>query len=132
MLFAQLDDVDILSAVKEWQNVSDLVLSMLCKMIINRKLLHIKVKNKPINEEKLTKHLHLLMENLNLSSHEASYFVFSGVIENQAYDQQKQPINILKSNGKITDVVEASDQLNLKMLSKKIRKYYMCYPKLYC
>lgn len=132
ILFAQLDDVDILSAIKEWQNSSDLVLSMLCKMIINRKLLHIKVKNKPINEEKLTKHLHLLMENLNLSSHEAAYFVFSGVIENQAYDHQKQPINILKSNGKLTDVVEASDQLNLKMLSKKTRKYYMCYPKLYC
>lgn len=129
-LFAQLDDVDVLSAIKDWQNSDDLVLSMLCKMIINRKLLHIKVKNKPINEDKLHKHRQFLMDNLKFSNHEASYFVFSGVIENLAYNQEKQPIKILKSNGKITDVVQASDQLNLKMLSKKIRKYYICYPKL--
>lgn len=129
-LFAQLDDVDILAAIKEWQNSDDLVLSMLCKMIINRKLLHIKIKNKPIDEQKLNIHRDSVMKNLNFTADEANYFVFSGSIENQAYSQENQPIRILKSNGKITDVVQASDQLNLKMLSKKIRKYYICYPKL--
>ncbi len=129
-LFAQLDDVDILAAIKAWQNSQDIVLSMLCTMIINRKLLHIKIKNKPINEERLHKHRKTIMNTLKLTAHEANYFVFSGLIENQAYSEENQPIRILKSNGKITDVVQASDQLNLKMLSKKIRKYYMCYPKL--
>ena len=43
--FAKLDDVDILSAIKEWQDHDDFVLSKLCQMVINRQLLKIKLKN---------------------------------------------------------------------------------------
>tara|TARA_R110002050_G_scaffold16019_2_gene49089 strand:+ start:186943 stop:188172 length:1230 start_codon:yes stop_codon:yes gene_type:complete len=128
--FAQLDDVDILSAIKHWQNNSDVVLSKLCKMIINRELLHIKIKNKPIDAKKMNKYQEFFMKEFNLTASEVGYFVFSGTIQNQAYNQYDQNINILRDNGKITDVVQASDQLNLKTLSKKITKYYMCYPKL--
>jgi hypothetical protein len=38
-------------------------------------------------------------------------------------------INLLTKKGKVIDVAEASDQLNLKALSKKVVKYYLCYPK---
>ena len=128
--FAQLDDVDIISAIKQWQNHSDFVLSKLCKMILNRELLHIKIKSNPINEKKLTKQLDFFMKEFKLNSHEIGYFVFTGIIQNQAYNQHIQNINILRDNGRITDVVQASDQLNLKPLSKNITKYYICYPKL--
>jgi uncharacterized protein len=37
--FAQLDDVDIMSAIKNWQFNDDFVLSSLCKMVIKRDLL---------------------------------------------------------------------------------------------
>ncbi len=128
--FAQLDDVDILSAIKHWQNNPDLVLSKLCKMIINRDLLQIKIKNNPIDDEKINKHRKFFMKEFNLNASEVGYFVFAGTIQNQAYNQDDQNINILRDNGKITDVVQASDQLNLKTLSRKVTKYYMCYPKL--
>ena len=128
--FAQLDDVDILSAIKEWQHNPDVVLSKLCTMIINRELLHIKIKNNPIDEKKLHKQLEFFKNEFKLDSHEVQYFVFTGIIENQAYNQHIQNINILRDNGRITDVVQASDQLNLKSLSKKTTKYYICYPKL--
>ncbi len=127
--FAELDDVDILSAIKSWQNHHDFVLSRLCKMVINRQLLKIKLKNKPIETTDLQKHLDQFIEKYQVSKLEANYFIFHGKISNVAYDSKKQNINIHRKNGKISDVAKASDHLNLKSLSKKVTKYYICYPK---
>ena len=77
----------------------------------------------PLKERKefMTKH--------NLSEVEASYFVFTGEIFNQAYNMDEETINLLTNRGKVIDVAKASDQLNLEALSKKVVKYYLCYPK---
>lgn len=127
--FARLDDVDILSAIKEWQYTEDFVLSELCKMIINRRLLHIKIKKEPISEKRFQDKFQETKRNYHLSDEEANYFVFKGKLENKAYDRYEQNINILKKNRKIVDVAELSDHLNLNALSKTVVKYYICYPK---
>jgi len=127
--FSQLDDVDILSALKNWQYHDDFVLSTLCSMILNRELLQVKIKSKPIVTRKLQKQIESIKNDHRLSEEEASYFVFTGRIENKAYDLEKENINMLMNNGKITDVAKASDHLNLKALSKTVTKYYICYPK---
>ena len=127
--FAQLDDVDVLGALKQWQEHDDFVLSRLCQMIINRTLLKIKLKNKPVKLGQLQKRIETIKTMYQLSEEECGYFVFSGKIENRAYDTAKQNINILRKNGKITDVVKASDHLNLKALSLTVTKYYICFPK---
>ena len=128
-VFARLDDYDIISAMKEWQFHDDFVLKNLCDMLINRDLLKVKLKNKKVKKEKLQIHVQKLMETYNISKEEANYFVFTGEISNQAYQIKKQHINILYKNGKIQDIIKASDQLNLKALSKTVTKYYICYPK---
>ena len=128
-LFSQLDDIDILSAIKMWQNHSDFVLSKLCTMLINRELLTIKLKKNPINSEKLKKYFNKFKKEHKLSDEETAYFVFSGEIKNQAYNIDNQNINILRKNGKITDIAKASDQLNIKALAMTVTKYYICYPK---
>ncbi|MCF8714169.1 HD domain-containing protein [Joostella atrarenae] len=127
--FSRLDDVDILSAMKEWQFSDDFVLSNLCKILLERDLLKIKIKKNPIKEAKLADHIEDFINKYNVTEEEANYFVFSGLIENQAYYVDKQNIHILMKSGKIVDVAKASDQLNLKALSKTVTKYYMCYPK---
>ena len=127
--FAQLDDYDILSAMKEWVHVEDFVLSNLCKMIINRDLLKVKLKKNPVNPEKLLNHIENLKSRYKISENEARYFVFSGDISNQAYKKEDEKIHILYKSGKITDVVKASDHFNLKALSRPVTKYYICYPK---
>ena len=128
-VFAKLDDYDIISAIKEWQYHNDFVLSNLCDMIINRDLLRIQIKNKSIKVSELVEHKHDLMNRYKISELEADYFVFQGKITNQAYQQKKENIDVLYKNGKIKDIVKASDQLNLKALSKPVTKHYMCYPK---
>ncbi|WP_310556872.1 HD domain-containing protein [Flavobacterium sp.] len=127
--FAQLDDTDIIGALKNWQNHSDFTLSSLSKMIINRDLLKIK-----LNEEKFsTVEVQNLAEEFatanNLNLQEAKYFVFKGKIRNQAYSKIAEPIRILKKDGTIEDVALISDQLNLRALSKQVTKYYICFPK---
>ena len=127
--FSKLDDYDIISALKAWQYHEDFVLSNLSAMIINRKLLKIKLKNKAIKKQSLDKHIDKLISNHNITLEEAEFFVFKGDISNQAYQLKHQGINILHKSGKIQDIVKASDQLNLKALSKPVTKYYICYPK---
>lgn len=128
-IFAQLDDYDILSAMKEWTNHEDFVLSSLCQMIINRDLLKVKLKKKPVKQERLEEHLERIMQLHKISRKEAEYFVFSGDISNLAYKREDEKIHILFKNGKITDVIKASDHFNLKALSRPVTKYYICYPK---
>jgi len=128
-IYSKLDDYDIVSAMKEWQFCDDFVLSNLCEMLINRSLLKIKIKNKKFKPENLKKHKSNLMSKYQISDYEASYFVFTGEISNQAYQLNDNKINVLYKSGKIEDIAKASDQLNLKALSKPITKYYICYPK---
>jgi len=127
--FAKLDDVDIWAAIKNWTNHSDFVLSQLCNMLVNRRLLKVKLKNKPIEKTRFEKYFSEFKQKYKLSDYETSYFVFTGEIENRAYDSNHQNISILKKNGKLIDVAKASDQLNSKALSKTVTKYYICYPK---
>lgn len=126
--FAELDDIDVLGALKNWQFHEDFVLSKLCKMILDRKLLHVKIKKRPMTPEKMNEKLDWIIEKHDLSVEEASNFVFQGEISNKAYSKD-EAIQILKKNGKISDVLKESDQLSLKALAKTVTKYYSCYPK---
>ena len=128
-LFSQLDDFDIISALKSWQRQDDFILSSLSKMIINRDLPKIKViADKALLDEIGPMQERFAAEN-NLSIADTNYFIFKGKIKNQAYSKEAEPIRILKKDRTIEDVVEASDQLNLKSLSKLVTKYYICFPK---
>jgi len=127
--FSYLDDFDIISAVKSWQFNEDFVLSELSKMIINRDLLKIRMQAEKVTKEEVLVLQNRFMEVSGLTQNEAEYFVFRGKIKNQAYNKTGEPIHILKKDRTIEDVVEASDQLNLKALSKPVTKYYLCFPK---
>ncbi|MBF4491092.1 MULTISPECIES: HD domain-containing protein [unclassified Flavobacterium] len=128
-LFSQLDDFDIISALKAWQKQDDFILSTLSKMIINRDLLKIKLSADKIPMEESQSMKEEFASEHNISLLEAGYFIFRGKIKNQAYSKEAEPIRILKKDKTIEDVVEASDQLNLKSLSKLVTKYYICFPK---
>ncbi len=128
-LFSQLDDFDIISALKAWQFYDDFILSTLSKMIINRDLLKIKIYNEKISSGSLKELKEKFSIDNNISIKETNYFIFKGKIKNQAYSKDAESIRILKKDRTIEDVIEASDQLNLKSISKLVTKYYICFPK---
>jgi HD superfamily phosphohydrolase len=128
-VFAKLDDYDIVSAMKSWQSEEDFVLSNISQMLLNRDLLRIEIQNQEFSKDKIKNAKKDLMSKYNINESEASYFVFTGQITNQAYSMEKETINLYTKGGKVIDVANASDQFNLKALSKKVIKNYMCFPK---
>ena len=127
--FAQLDDTDIIGAIKQWQSHQDFTLSSLSKMIINRDLLKIKMNEEKFSSEQVHSLVAQFSKENNIGLQESKYFVFKGKIRNQAYSKLAEPIRILKKDGSIEDVALISDQLNLKALSKQVTKYFLCFPK---
>ncbi|WBX69636.1 HD domain-containing protein [Tenacibaculum dicentrarchi] len=127
-IFAELDDYDVMSAIKEWVHHNDFVLSCLAKMIIRRNLLKIEIQKEPFDDDYIAKIHKKVLENTDIKIADLNYFVLSNKIKHQAYIT-KNPIKIYTKKGKLKDIVKASDQLNLKALTKPVVKYYVCYPK---
>jgi len=127
-IFSKLDDYDVLAAIKEWTDHSDNVLSLLSKMIIDRNLLKVKIQQMRTSDAVMDAKISELKSTMNLAENEAQYFVFQKQIQNQAYNPSI-PIMILNKNGKLEDIVKASDQLNLQALTKPVIKHFVCYPK---
>lgn len=127
--FSYLDDYDVMGAIKAWQFEDDFVIQSLCKMILNRDLLKIQMTDDKPNKENLLALKEKLILQTKISDKEADFFVFKGKLKNEAYSKSSEPIRILKKDKSIEDVVEASDQLHLKALSKPVTKYFICFPK---
>lgn len=127
--FSKLDDYDLVSALKEWQNSDDYVLSRLSQMILNRDLLKIEISTEKISKDRITELQNLYAQKENITNKESKYFVFKGKISNKAYDKKSEPILILDKNGSTTDLISASDKSYLKSLTEEVSKYYICYPK---
>ncbi|MBU3011715.1 HD domain-containing protein [Polaribacter vadi] len=127
-MFSKLDDYDVLSAIKEWVHHQDKVLSLLSKMIVDRKLLRIEIQNKPFAKTYINKKKNKFSKKLEISELDIDYFIFSQEIRNLAYQTDK-PIYILNKKGKLKDIAKASDQLNLQALTKPVIKHFICYPK---
>ncbi|MGB1410890.1 MAG: HD domain-containing protein [Flavobacteriaceae bacterium] len=127
--FLKLDDIDVISALKRWMNHQDFVLSELSKIIMKRKLLKIDIKEQAFSSKEIEQKRIKFADKHNLSLDEVSYFVFTGSISNLAYNQSKENIQLLKKDGSLIDVAQASDQLHIKALSEQVVKYFMCQPK---
>ncbi|MCF6296574.1 MAG: HD domain-containing protein [Flavobacteriaceae bacterium] len=127
--FSKLDDYDVLSAIKEWTNNNDKVLSLLSKALIDRKLFKIEIRNKEFDSQLIIDSKKEVLDTFQLSGDEIDYFFMTDSVSNQAYVSDKNQIRILYKNGSVKDIAEASDHLNLQALSMPVIKYFMCYPK---
>ncbi len=126
--FAQLDDYDILGAIKEWQNDSDKILSILSQSIVNRNLFKIEISKEPFTDARIEMEKEFARSLFDLQGDEVDYFVYSDVLTNKAYNQDKQNINMLMKNGDIIDLTKASDNLNISALAQPVEKYFLCFP----
>mgnify|MGYP000909603483 CR=1 FL=1 len=127
--FALLDDYDVMTSIKVWASHPDKVLSRLCQGLMNRKLLHITIQKDPVNLEMIKALKEKMKVKSEMLPNELEYFVFTGNIQSNAYSNLDDRIQILYKNGELKDVAEASDMLNISVLSKMVRKYFVCFPK---
>lgn len=128
--YEELDDHDIWSALKVWMHSDDKILSLLSNDIINRNIFKVEVHEEEIKKERIDELKDRISKTLKISKEEANYFISVDTVQKDMYDTQEDSITILYKDGTTKDIVEASDLLNVALLSKKIRKYYLCYQRL--
>ena len=125
--YAMLDDNDIWSAIKVWMNSSDRILSMLAQDLINRKPFKVEVHETPVTIEQQQQIQSDIAQQANVTFEEARYLINLSTIGKDMYNPKDDRIGILYKNGDVRDIAECSEILNIGLLSKKIRKYYLCY-----
>ncbi len=125
--YEELDDSDIWSAMKVWKHHEDKILSTLATDMLDRRIFKVEVHEDPISEERI-EGLHLkIAQQLGIPVEDAHYLMNVSTISKDMYNVEDDSIAILYKNGEIRDISEASELLNVQLLSKKIRKYYLCY-----
>lgn len=126
--FAQFDDSDIYNAIKVWQEHPDKVLGRLSYNFTNRKLFKSTVFD--TEEEQEAAH-HTITEKIKqthkLSSQEADYFICKETVSTDTYNSTDDTIDILYKDGTTKDIADASDMLNIQVLTKKATKKYLFY-----
>jgi HD superfamily phosphohydrolase len=127
--FARLDDTDILASAKQWCNHNDPVLSMLADGLVNRRLLAVELADSPFPAERIDALQKRVAESLSIPQDMTKYLVVSDSVSNFAYSDMDDRISIMDKNGHIRDIAEASDMLNISVLSKTVRKYFLCHPR---
>ena len=127
--FTSLDESDILSSTKVWMNHSDRILADLCRRLVNRDLLAIELQNQPFGEGRIAELKKAAADIMKLNDSETGYYVNTGDVYNQTYAAGVPEVRILLKNGEIRDITAVSDIFDHQVLSEKVTKYYLCYPK---
>lgn len=125
--YGLLDDADIHCSIKEWTKDNDKVLSLLARNMVSRQTFKVEVHEQPISEERIQILEDTLMQETGVNRDEVKYLYDISTIQKDMYDLDDDHITILYKDGSMKDITEASEILNVSLLSKKIRKYYLCY-----
>ncbi len=127
--FSKLDDHDVFTSIKAWADEDDLILSTLCRHLIGRELYQVEISNQAPELMVIDQMVQKAVERFDVDEDDASYFVFTDTIKNNAYRSGDGSIQILMKDGNIIDIAQASDNSNLEALAKTVKKYIFCYLK---
>jgi HD superfamily phosphohydrolase len=126
-MYEELDDSDIWSAMKAWKHSDDKILSTLATDMLDRRIFKVEVHDSPITDERIDELQTMIARNMGIDKRDAHYMMSINRIQKDMYAVDDDSIDILYKDGTIRDISEASEILNVALLSKKIRKYYLCY-----
>ena len=125
--FMELDDTDVLQAIKSWKNHDDFVLSYLCKTVINRKFPKIIYSSTPFSDDLVQEkvretNLHFGIENGDL--------LVDNIERNLLpYDKIKQPIYLLRNDMEKVALEQAGSQILSMNINEKTTRYILSFPK---
>ena len=128
-LFSQLDDFDIFSALKSWMDYPDRILSDLSGRLVNRRLFRVEMQTTPFDPVYVERIRKDTAAQYDLSPEETGYYFTCGKVENKAYNPRHERIMIKGRFNELTDISEASEQLNNAEMPTTVSKYLLCYPK---
>ena len=142
-----LDDNDIWASVKTWMSHPDRVLSLLATDLAERKIFRVEVSREPFADADVQALQQQLADAFGVTFEDAAYLMSVNTIQKDMYDPSEEQIDILQTSHQpfqlgleqaeteleekhLVDIAEASELFNISLLSKKIRKYYLCYQRI--
>ena len=124
--FSQLDDTDIMYAIKQWQHHSDPILSLLCNRLLNRQGFKCIMQSDPITSEQWDEAYQLVKSKFPLEEKDLSFLCFKGTASNTLYKNDNETIKILLKSGEITSISQIQNALIIESLSAPVKKFYIC------
>ena len=126
-MYSDLDDSDIWSAMKVWKKSDDKILSTLATDMLDRHLFKVEVTEEAPTEEYVNDIRQHIAARMDIPLEDTRYMMSLTELGKDMYNPEDDSIGILYKDGSVKDISEASEILNVQLLSKKIRKYYLCY-----
>lgn len=124
--FCQLDDTDILFAIKQWQTHPDPVLSLLCHRLLNRACYKCNMQSAPIAALEWSQAFEKAKQQFSLPMEDLNYLCFKGETSNTLYQNETASIKILLKNGATTTISQVQNALIVESLSAPVKKFYIC------
>ena len=123
--YALLDDNDVLCAIKAWISSDDKVLSALSRSFINRQLFRGQLLDAPLTDEQKSALNKEYAAALGINEADAEFMWSEHVSTSNTYSEKADSIDILYSDGKVRDIADASEILDLAALTRKPIKRYL-------
>lgn len=124
--FCSMDDHDLMATIKNWSSHPDKILSTLCRSMVARRLMHIRLQSEPFEEDYLHQKRKEIAERMQVSEEEAAYYVFWGEASNTLYNLKDENITILYKDGSLKDISQVDNALIAPQMNMQVKKYYLC------
>ncbi len=125
--FTELDDNDIIQAMKFWQNSDDLILSYLCKSVIKRRLPKTIISSQRFSEEFINEKISRTNEFFNTENGNRVVEQISRSL--LPYNTLKQPIYLLRKNGEKVQLDQFENQILSSSITDLNTKYILYFPR---
>lgn len=125
--FTQLDDTDVLSAIKTWQNADDFVLSYFCKAVVQRKFPKTVFSSQKFEESEVLEKIERANQKFGIENGDQLVEQISRTL--LPYDNQKQPIFLLKRDGRKIKLEDAETQILSAHINQPTTKNILFFPR---
>ena len=126
-MYSELDDSDIWSAMKTWRHSDDKILATLATDMLDRRIFRVEVYEQPIPQEHIREVQQQIAEKMDIPLEDAHYLMEVVTLSKDMYSPLEDSIDILYKDGTIRPITQASELLNVELLSRKVSKHYFCY-----
>ncbi len=124
--FSQLDDTDIIMALKGFAKEDDFLLFYLSNGLLYRKLFRIEMQNTEFSSDYLKEIRQNIAANFQYKDVDINALISFGQESNTTYSTKKDEIKILLKNGKVVPISKVG---TLNIPQEIITRFYLCYPK---
>ena len=125
--FTELDDNDVIQAIKFWTKNDDLILSYWCKCVIERKFPKTLISSKPFDAE-------FIADKISKTSLRYGVGVGEELVDQISrnllpYNADHQPINLLQKNGQKIKLDHSENQILSSFINQLNTKYILSFPR---